>query len=177
MLISHANSPLNSNPPAPSANVLPQSQADVNQANQTANNVANIKGHQHQDTVTLSATALSLSAKNTSAADISSTENKNTAMKGTEKEPTPKPELPNDGDKASAYIEYRKAKVQYQIYADMANIATGNNNHMSPATAHYLSHNDQARAATVDIKAQQQQVASMQTYAATTSTINDKGSL
>ena len=177
MLVSHANPPLNSNPPAPSANVLPQSQADVNQASQTANNTTNTKGHQYQDTVTLSATALSLSAKSTSAADISSTENKNTAMTSTENAPIAKPELPNDGDKASAYVEYRKAKVQYQIYADMANVAAGNNNNMSPATAHYLSHNDQARAATVDIKAQQQQVATMQTYAATTSAINDKDSL
>ncbi|MCL1140214.1 hypothetical protein [Shewanella pneumatophori] len=174
MLVSHANSPLNSNPPAPRAERLEQPlnqpQSPLNQATQStqatqiAPSAANVSLHLQQDTVTISATALRLSATSTSTNDISSDENA----------PVTKPELPNDGDKANAYIEYRKAKMQYQIYSDMASIVTGNSNNVSPVTAHYLSNNDQARAATVDAKAQQQQIATMQTYAATTSELNDQ---
>ncbi|GIU18388.1 hypothetical protein [Shewanella sp. MBTL60-007] len=82
------------------------------------------------------------------------------------------PKLPNEGEKVEAYVEYKKAKVQYQIYADIAGVATGNGNGLSPATAYYLSNNDDARAATVNAKAQQQQLASMQTYVETSQNSN-----
>ncbi len=76
-------------------------------------------------------------------------------------------ERPNNGEKAEAYVQYKKAMVQYQIYADMANIATGSNSGISPATAYYLSKNDDARAATVNAKSQQHQIANMQIYVKT----------
>ncbi|MCG9730500.1 hypothetical protein L1D44_11650 [Shewanella sp. Isolate13] len=82
------------------------------------------------------------------------------------------PKLPNEGQKIEGYVEYKKAKMQYQVYADMANIATGRDNNVSPATAYYLSNNDDARAATVNAKAQQQQIASMQTYVETSQNSN-----
>lgn len=84
-----------------------------------------------------------------------------------------KPSLPNEGEKVDNYVEYRKAKAQYQIYSDMAGIATGNSKGMSASTAYYLSNSDDARAAVVDSKAQQQQVSAMQTYANTTQSIDD----
>ncbi|CAM3251512.1 hypothetical protein [Shewanella pealeana] len=74
------------------------------------------------------------------------------------------PKQPNQGEKVEGYVEYKKAKLQYQIYADMAGVATGNGNGLSPITAYYLSNNDDARAATVNAKSQQLQLASMQTY-------------
>ncbi len=83
-----------------------------------------------------------------------------------------KPALPNEGEKVENYVEYRKAKAQYQIYSDMAGIATGNSKGMSASTAYYLSNNDEARAAVVDSKAQQQQVSAMQSYAKTTQDID-----
>ncbi|ABV35953.1 conserved hypothetical protein [Shewanella sediminis HAW-EB3] len=84
-----------------------------------------------------------------------------------------KPALPNDGEKVDNYVEYKKAKAQYQIYSDMAGIVTGNSQGMSASTAYYLSNNDDARAAVVDSKAQQQQISTMQTYVNTTQSIDD----
>ncbi|MGS0682467.1 hypothetical protein ACVBIL_15050 [Shewanella sp. 125m-7] len=109
-----------------------------------------------QDTVTLSPQAIELAKQ--------SSDDLQTLPVG--------PTLPNDGDKIEVYVEYKKAKMQYQIYSDIANIATGSNNGTSPATAYYLSNNDEARAATVNAKALQQQVASMQTYVDTTKSLN-----
>lgn len=163
MLVSHANSTLNSPTPTANAKVLnqPLEQADtqIKSATQTTSLSANASVQLQQDTVTLSATALSLSANSSSTTDTNT--------------PSTKPELPHNGDKATAYVEYRKAKMQYQIYSDMANIATGSDKSVSPTTAYYLSNNDQARAATVDAKSQQQQVSAMQTYAETTQAINN----
>ena len=84
-----------------------------------------------------------------------------------------KPELPNKGEKVDNYLEFRKAKAQYQIYSDMAGVATGNNNGMSASTAYYLSTNDDARATVVNSKAQQQQMSAMQTYVETTQNIHE----
>ncbi|ABZ75823.1 conserved hypothetical protein [Shewanella halifaxensis HAW-EB4] len=112
-----------------------------------------------QDTVTLSPRAIELAKKNPNTDDVQML--------------PAVPALPNEGEKIEVYIEYKKAKMQYQIYSDMANIATGNSNAVSPTTAYYLSNNEDARAATVNGKAQQQQVATMQTYVDTTQSLNE----
>lgn len=104
------------------------------------------------DSVTLSAEAMALSMQPPA------------ATKGAETLPAT-PTLPNEGEKVDNYVEYRKAKAQYQIYSDMAGVATANSNSLSPVTAYYVSNNDEARTAVVDNHAQQQSVAAMQTYA------------
>lgn len=78
------------------------------------------------------------------------------------------PSAPVQGDVTEQYVDYRKAKAQYQIYSDMAGAMTGNNSGLSPVTAHYASNNDEAREALVNSKAQQQQLSTMQIYAETT---------
>ncbi len=112
------------------------------------------------DSVTISAQAAELSSQ----AQSSSKEAETLPVK---------PALPNDGEKVENYVEYKKAKAQYQIYSDMAGIVTGNSQGMSASTAYYLSNNDDARAAVVDSKAQQQQISTMQTYVNTTQSIDD----
>lgn len=116
------------------------------------------------DTVTLSANAMTLAAKDSSATKTVASTN--------EAEILPvEPKLPNEGEKVEDYVEYKKAKAQYQLYADIAGVATGNSS-LTPASAYYLSNNDDAREAVVNNKAQQQQQAVMQTYVETTQTIN-----
>ena len=116
------------------------------------------------DTVTLSANAITLAAKDSSTAKTVA------ATKQAEVLPV-EPKLPNEGEKVENYVDYKKAKAQYQFYADIAGVATGNSN-LTPASAYYLSNNDDARQAVVDNKAQQQQQAVMQTYVETTQSIN-----
>ncbi|WOT04180.1 hypothetical protein [Shewanella youngdeokensis] len=82
------------------------------------------------------------------------------------------PSLPDNGEKVEHYVDYRKAKAQYQFYADIAGVST-DNSHLSPASAYYLSNNEDARQAVVNNKAQQQQAALMQTYVDTTKSINE----
>ena len=127
MLVSHANSTVNCQTPTANAKVLnqalEQANTQVKSAAQTTSLSANASVQLQQDTVTLSATALSLSAKSAANTDINKF---NIACD--ENSPITKPELPNNGDKATVYVEYRKAKMQYQIYSDMANIATGSGN-------------------------------------------------
>ncbi|MFT5789397.1 MAG: hypothetical protein ACI8SJ_001513 [Shewanella sp.] len=116
------------------------------------------------DTVTLSTNAIEIAALEHSAKKATSTAN--------EIEILPiAPKLPNEGEKVDNYVDYKKAKAQYQFYADMAGVATGSNN-LTPASAYYLSNNDDARAAVVNNKAQQQQVAVMQTYVETSQSIS-----
>jgi len=116
------------------------------------------------DTVTLSSNAIELSALDSAAKKASSTAN--------EAEILPvEPKLPNEGEKVDDYIDYKKAKAQYQFYADIAGVATDSNS-LTPASAYYLSNNDDTRAAVVNSKAQQQQVAVMQTYVETTQSIS-----
>ncbi|GIU36378.1 hypothetical protein L2719_14890 [Shewanella schlegeliana] len=111
------------------------------------------------DTVTLSAKSIALC---------------NQALESNPSQTLPaQPKRPNEGEKIEGYVEFKKAKMQYQIYADMANIATGRDNNVSPATVYYLSNNDDARAATLNAKAQQQQIASMQTYVETNQESNN----
>ncbi|QBF84232.1 hypothetical protein EXU30_17310 [Shewanella maritima] len=82
------------------------------------------------------------------------------------------PTLPNEGEKIEDYLAFKKGIKQYQIYADLANIATGSNQHMSASTAYYLSNNDGARNATVNVMNKNMQMAAMQTYYDTTQAIN-----
>ncbi len=116
------------------------------------------------DTVTLSANAIALAAKDSSSA-------KNLAATNEAEVLPVEPKLPNEGEKVEAYVDYKKAKAQYQVYADIAGVATGNSN-LTPASAYYLSNNDDARETVVNSKAQQQQQAVMQTYVETTQSIN-----
>ncbi|PKG58060.1 hypothetical protein [Shewanella sp. GutDb-MelDb] len=116
------------------------------------------------DTVTLSASAIELAAQGRSAEKTSSVANEAEILPVT-------PKLPNEGEKVDDYVDYRKAKAQYQFYADIAGVATGSSN-LTPASAYYLSNNDDARAAVVNNKAQQQQAAVMQTYVETSQSIN-----
>ena len=110
----------------------------------------------NQDTVTLSPMGKSLSAQ---------------ALGLPETRPN-FPLLPNDGDKLEKYVAYKKVQTQYQIYTDMAGIATGNNHGLSPVTTYYLSNNDEARTAVVGARAQQQHVGTMRTYAAVSQQAN-----
>ncbi|GAA0791486.1 MULTISPECIES: hypothetical protein [Pseudomonadati] len=80
---------------------------------------------------------------------------------------TTKPVI-KDNEKLDNYVHYKKAQMKYQIYADMANISSGNSDSIKPATAYYLSNNEDARAFTVNSMAQNHQVAMLNTYAETT---------
>jgi len=144
-------------------NVSPSTQAIASK--QSAQNAAQSKSESNliapsqssnSDSVTISTLAAELSSKAQSQAQPSA--------KDAETLPA-KPSLPNEGEKVENYVEYRKAKAQYQIYSDMAGIATGNSKGMSASTAYYLSNNDEARVAVVDGKSQQQNISAMQAYA------------
>lgn len=116
-----------------------------------AANSANTSNHSntaaHADTVTISAQAMALSR------------NDQSSLPGT------LPALPNNGDKVDAYVDYKKAQMQYQVASDLTGIATGNGNGISAPTAYYLNNNDDARSAVVNQQVQQQNLAAMQAYA------------
>ncbi len=82
------------------------------------------------------------------------------------------PQLPNGGEKLEQYVQVRKSIAQYNMYADMANLAIGNSNNLSPASAYYLANNDEAKSAVVTTKHQQMQINAMQTYVETSNSIN-----
>ncbi|WP_413493170.1 hypothetical protein [Shewanella baltica] len=82
-------------------------------------------------------------------------------------------EMPALRDNIETLVELKHAKMKYQVIADMTNIATGTSQGISAPTAYYLSHNEDARAITVNHIAQQQQVNTMQIYAETSKNINE----
>jgi len=82
-------------------------------------------------------------------------------------------EMPALRDNIETLVELKHAKMKYQVIADMTNIATGTSQGISAPTAYYLSHNEDARAMTVNHLAQQQQVNTMQLYAETSKNINE----
>lgn len=82
-------------------------------------------------------------------------------------------EMPALRDNIETLVELKHAKMKYQVIADMTNIATGTSQGISAPTAYYLSHNEDARAMTVNHLAQQQQVNTMQIYAETSKNINE----
>nr|WP_253724228.1 hypothetical protein [Shewanella baltica] len=82
-------------------------------------------------------------------------------------------EMPALRDNIETLVELKHAKMKYQVIADMTNIATGTSQGISASTAYYLSHNEDARAMTVNQLAQQQQVNTMQNYAETSKNINE----
>ena len=106
------------------------------------------------DTVTLSRNAKQLAAN---------------AQKSAEKPA----EMPALRENIETLVELKHAKMKYQVIADMTNIATGTSQGISASTAYYLSHNEDARAMTVNQLAQQQQVNTMQIYAETSKNINE----
>ena len=146
---------------SPTPQTVAQSPAQNNPLPHNAAQIQSSIAPTQVDTVTLSANAMALAAKE-----------KQAPASNTTAEPLPaEPKLPNEGEKAEAYVDYRKAKAQYKVYADIAGVATTNNS-LSPASAYYLSNNDDARDAVLNNKAQQQQVAVMQTYVETSQSIN-----
>lgn len=167
MILHETEMQLNSTTPStsPAAQAIASKQLAQNATqSKTESNFIAPSQSSNSDSVTISTQAAALSSKAQS----------QTQPSAKEAETLPsKPSLPNEGEKVENYVEYKKAKAQYQIYSDMAGIATGNSKGMSASTAYYLSNNDDARAAVVDSKAQQQQVSAMQTYANTTQSIDD----
>ena len=147
--------------PVQNSEKSPQKSAQQN----TLPSSGNALSHAAQpDTVSLSANAMALAAKDNSSAKTVAATNEADIL-------PVEPKLPNEGEKVEDYVDYKKAKAQYQLYADIAGVATGNSS-LTPASAYYLSNNDDAREAVVNNKAQQQQQAVMQTYVETTQTIN-----
>ncbi|MFP8845636.1 hypothetical protein ACLILW_18405 [Shewanella baltica] len=128
---------------SPQKNVSNAEFAQVNNATQTSTPVST-------DTITLSRDAKQLSAN---------------AQKPAE--------MPALRDNIETLVELKHAKMKYQVIADMTNIATGTSQGISAPTAYYLSHNEDARAMTVNHLAQQQQVNTMQIYAETSKNINE----
>lgn len=117
-------------------------------------NAAQTSAPTSTDTVTLSRDAKQLAAN---------------AQKSAEKPA----EMPALRDNIETLVELKHAKMKYQVIADMTNIATGTSQGISASTAYYLSHNEDARAMTVNQLAQQQQVNTMQNYAETSKNINE----
>lgn len=132
---------------SPQKNVSNAEFAQVNNATQTSTPVST-------DTITLSRDAKQLAVN---------------AQKSAEKPP----EMPALRDNIETLVELKHAKMKYQVIADMTNIATGTSQGISAPTAYYLSHNEDARAITVNHIAQQQQVNTMQIYAETSKNINE----
>lgn len=117
-------------------------------------NAAQTSAPTSTDTVTLSRDAKQLAAN---------------AQKSAEKPA----EMPALRDNIETLVELKHAKMKYQVFADMTNIATGTSQGISASTAYYLSQNEDARTMTVNQLAQQQQVNTMQNYAETTKNINE----
>lgn len=128
---------------SPQKNVSNAEFAQVNNATQTSTPVST-------DTITLSRDAKQLEAN---------------AQKPAE--------MPALRDNIETLVELKHAKMKYQVIADMTNIATGTSQGISAPTAYYLSHNEDARAMTVNHLAQQQQVNTMQNYVETSKNINE----
>ncbi|MDT3305849.1 hypothetical protein [Shewanella vaxholmensis] len=128
---------------SPQKNVSNAEFAQVNNATQTSTPVST-------DTITLSRDAKQLAANAQKTA-----------------------EMPALRDNIETLVELKHAKMKYQVIADMTNIATGTSQGISAPTAYYLSHNEDARAMTVNHLAQQQQVNTMQIYAETSKNINE----
>lgn len=117
-------------------------------------NAAQTSAPTSTDTVTLSRDAKQLAAN---------------AQKSAEKPA----EMPALRDNIETLVELKHAKMKYQVFADMTNIATGTSQGISASTAYYLSQNEDARTMTVNQLAQQQQVNTMQNYAETSKNINE----
>lgn len=132
---------------SPQKNVSNAEFAQVNNATQTSTPVST-------DTVTLSRDAKQLAANAQKPAEMPA-------------------EMPALRDNIETLVELKHAKMKYQVIADMTNITTGTSQGISAPTAYYLSHNEDARAMTVNHLAQQQQVNTMQIYAETSKNINE----
>lgn len=74
------------------------------------------------------------------------------------------PENPQSGEKVETYLEIKKTQMQYQVASDMMNIASGSDKGITPVTAAYLSHNEDAWATALQHKTMQQQYENIQTY-------------
>lgn len=83
------------------------------------------------------------------------------------------PNMPQFEGNLEKYVAFQEARMKYRVVSDMTNIAMGSSEGISAPTAYYLSHNEDARAMTVNHLAQQQQVNTMQIYAETSKNINE----
>jgi len=63
-------------------------------------------------------------------------------------------------------LEIQKTQAQYEVASDLINIATGNSDGISSATAYTLKNNDEVRASTVNQMALNNQAALIEQYAA-----------
>lgn len=91
-------------------------------------------------------------------------------------QPLPLPEKPTpllSEEKLQQVVKFKKAQMQYQATADMANLLTGNNHTISAAGAYHLSQSEDARQLLLDNKKQQQTMANMQAYQAQTQALNE----
>jgi len=90
----------------------------------------------------------------------------------------PVPQIPLSGEKLAQAVQIKKAQLHYQVASDIVNLATGNNSGgLSPASAYYLSQNEEARGTVLSIKADQQNKQNMQAYQAQTATLNEQYSV
>lgn len=87
--------------------------------------------------------------------------------------PTPGLPMPSLRDNVQNYVEFTQAKMKYQVVSDMTNIVTGTSDGMSASTMRYLNQHDEVRAATVQQLAYEQQVNTMQVYAASSANAHD----
>lgn len=81
--------------------------------------------------------------------------------------------MPKIEDNIEKYVALHKARMKYQVVSDMTNIAMGNSEGISAPTAHYLSNNAKAMAASINHLAYQQQIDTMQTAVNASNTINE----
>lgn len=90
--------------------------------------------------------------------------------------PTPSLPMPSLRDNVQNYVEFTQAKMKYQVVSDMTGIVTGTSDGMSASTVRYLSQHDEARAATAQQLAYEQQVKTMQAYVASSAMTHDNNS-
>jgi hypothetical protein len=84
------------------------------------------------------------------------------------------PGHPLTGEKLQQAVQFKKAQLHYQATADMVNLMTGNSNGVSVSGAYYLSKNEEARGVVLAAKAQQQNLANMQSYQEQTKALNER---
>ena len=84
------------------------------------------------------------------------------------------PSSPLSGEKLAQAVQFKKAQMQYQAVADMANLVTGNNQGISASSAYYLSQNEDAREFVLTTKSQQQTLENMANYQQQTNSLNEQ---
>jgi len=87
----------------------------------------------------------------------------------------PVPQTPLSGEKLAQAVQIKKAQLHYQVASDVVNLATGKNSDgLSPASAYYLSQNEEVRGAVLSVKAEQQNKQNIQAYQEQTAALNEQ---